>query len=123
MEQFDTAQKLLKDVMGRDVVFLTLTFDPGFDTPVVLKRYGSRYHADDTSWQLLSGEPEEIRKAVSFFNVAYWTSPQGTIEEHTLSAAVVDRTGKIARFYSGQRWSASDLARDVRELLKEEPAG
>ncbi|PIQ81549.1 MAG: hypothetical protein COV76_08235 [Candidatus Omnitrophica bacterium CG11_big_fil_rev_8_21_14_0_20_64_10] len=121
MEEFDAAQKLLKDVIGRDVVFLTITFDPRFDTPAVLKQYGSRYQADDTSWQLLSGEPEEIRKVASFFNVAYWTSPQGTIESHTLSAAVVDRMGKVARFYSGQRWSASDLARDVRALLREEP--
>lgn len=121
MEEFETAQKSLKDVMGREVVFLTITFDPRFDTPVVLKQYGGRYKADYTSWQLLSGEPEEIRKVASFFNVAYWTSPQGTIESHTLSAAVVDRTGKVARFYSGQRWIASDLVRDVRELLREEP--
>lgn len=121
MEEFEVAQKLLRDVMGRDVVFLTLTFDPRFDTPAVLKQYGGRYKADYTSWQLLSGKPEEIRKAASFFNVAYWTSSQGTIESHTLSAAVVDRTGKVARFYSGQRWSGSDLARDVRALLGKEP--
>lgn len=121
MEEFDAAQKLLKDVMGRDVVFLTLTFDPRFDTPAVLKQYGGRYKADYASWQLLSGEPEEIRKVASFFNVAYWISPQGTIESHTLSAAVVDRTGRVAQFYSGQRWNASDLVRDVRELLRKEP--
>lgn len=121
MEEFEAAQKPLKDVMGREVVFLTLTFDPRFDTPAVLKQYGSRYKADYTSWQFFSGEPDEIRKAASFFNVAYWTSPQGTIESHTLSAAVVDRTGRVARFYSGQRWNASDLVRDVRELLRKEP--
>lgn len=118
MEEFDTAQKLLKEAMGRDVVFLTLTFDPRFDTPAVLKQYGNRYHADGTSWQLLSGGPDEIRKVAAFFNVAYWTSPRGTIEDHTLSAAVVDRTGKVVRFYSGQRWSASDLVLDVQTLLR-----
>lgn len=121
MEEFKTAQKLLKNAMGREVAFLTITFDPRFDTPAVLKQYGSRYDADGASWRLLSGKPDEIRKVASFFNVAYWTSPQGTIEDHTLSAAVVDRTGKVARFYSGQRWSASDLVRDVQALLKEQP--
>lgn len=118
MEEFGTAQKLLKEAMGREVAFLTITFDPRFDTPAVLKQYGSRYDVDGASWQLLSGEPDEIRKVASFFNVAYWTSPQGTIEDHTLSAAVVDRTGKVVRFYSGQRWSASDLVRDVQTLLR-----
>jgi protein SCO1 len=41
---------------------VTLTTDPDFDTPSVLKAYGERFGADPTRWMFLTGAKAEIAK-------------------------------------------------------------
>lgn len=41
---------------------VTLTTDPGNDTPAVLKRYAERFGADSTRWSFLTGTKPEIAK-------------------------------------------------------------
>ncbi len=40
---------------GRELQLLTLTFDPGTDTPPVLKKYGEKYGADFSNWTFATG--------------------------------------------------------------------
>jgi protein SCO1/2 len=39
---------------------VTLTTDPEFDTPAVLKAYAQRFSADFNHWEFLTGTPKEI---------------------------------------------------------------
>jgi protein SCO1/2 len=39
---------------------VTLTTDPDFDTPTVMKRYGERFNADFNRWKFLTGTKSEI---------------------------------------------------------------
>ena len=41
---------------------ITLTTDPGFDTPAVLKAYAERFGADPVRWTFLTGPKPEIAK-------------------------------------------------------------
>ena len=41
---------------------VTLTTDPDFDTPPVLKKYGERFGADTNRWMFLTGTKLEIGK-------------------------------------------------------------
>ncbi len=50
--------------MGRDLVLLSVTFDPVHDQPDVLAKYGSIWKADPNSWHFLTGTTAEV-KAVS----------------------------------------------------------
>jgi protein SCO1/2 len=52
-------QKLLGDRMGRDVLFLSISINPDFDTPAVLKEYATRYHAGP-GWLFVRGKPADI---------------------------------------------------------------
>ena len=40
--------------------YVTLTTDPDFDTPEVLKKYGERFNADFNRWTFLTGTKNEI---------------------------------------------------------------
>ena len=42
--------------------FVTLTTDPEFDSPAVLKKYGEKFGADFNRWTFLTGDKKEIYK-------------------------------------------------------------
>lgn len=117
MREFKTLKETLGDTFGKEVEFFTVTFDPKHDTPDTLKRYGSAYRNDSPHWQLLTGRPKEDKKAVSFFDVNYWTYKTGNITEHTMSTVLVDRQGYVARFYTGNNYDAAQLKADIEVLL------
>jgi protein SCO1/2 len=119
MREFSVVKRELGERVGRDVELFSVTFDPVRDTPGILKNYASGYGAATPGWQMLTGLPEEVKKAVSFFDVNYWSSPSGVIKEHTLSIVVVDRQGRVARFYTGNTYDAHRLVNDIHELLAE----
>jgi protein SCO1/2 len=47
---------------GSGAQLVTLTTDPDFDTPPVLKAYAERFQADTNRWMLLTGAKGEIAK-------------------------------------------------------------
>lgn len=44
-----------------EALLVSLTTDPEFDTPEVLKTYGARFDADPKRWMFLTGSKEELR--------------------------------------------------------------
>jgi protein SCO1/2 len=58
-----TAQmKSLQDKLPNDALakFVTLTTDPDYDSPAILKRYGQHYDADFSRWIFLTGTKSEV---------------------------------------------------------------
>lgn len=63
-----TAQmKSLQDRLPKDsnAKLVTLTTDPDFDSPAVLKRYGERFGADFNRWTFLTGSKAQIAALAS----------------------------------------------------------
>lgn len=60
--QMTYKMKLLQQALDGDpkVKLVTLTTDPEFDTPPVLKRYAERFGADPTRWIFLTGTKAQI---------------------------------------------------------------
>jgi len=52
-------QRMLGDRMGRDVFFYSITIDPAFDTPAVLKEYAAKFDAGP-GWLFLTGSQQDI---------------------------------------------------------------
>ncbi len=59
--------KTLQDKLPADnpAKLVTLTTDPNFDSPAVLKKYGERAAADFARWTFLTGTPREIAQLAS----------------------------------------------------------
>ncbi len=93
---------------------LSISIDPAYDTPSVLRSYGERYAGKlDPAfqhWQFASGSPEEVRKAADFFGLSY-NQKQGQIV-HTLQTVLIGSDGKVAKVYSGNQWKPTDVAAD-----------
>lgn len=54
------AYKALKDRMGRDLFFYSISTKPEDDTPAALKHYATTRKADLPGWSFLTGDPFDI---------------------------------------------------------------
>jgi protein SCO1/2 len=107
-----------KELLGRTHL-LSVSFDPDFDTPAVLREYAEAHLRSDTpealkTWDFATATKDEIRRMADFFGLDYW--PEGGQIVHSLRTAVISPDGKLARLYRGNDWTPGDLLRDARAL-------
>lgn len=91
---------------------LSISFDPGHDTPKVLRDYAfSVAHTHDPAlfsrWQFAAPSAADLPRVAAFFALTV-QSDNGTIT-HNLSTAVIGPDGKIVEWYHGGDWQPSDL--------------
>jgi protein SCO1 len=96
---------------------LSVTIDPGHDTPARLAEYSKAYRADPARWTFATGDPAEIRKLGAFVGLAI--SGEGAALQHNLRTLVVDREGRLRRVFSGNEWKAGALVEEMRRAMRE----
>ena len=91
---------------------LSVSIDPAYDQPPVLREYGKRYvGAFDPNfqhWQFATGSPEQIKSAADYFGLAY-NQKSGQIV-HSLSTVLIGADGKVVKVYLGNDWKPADVA-------------
>jgi protein SCO1/2 len=112
---FGRLQKRFADRMGRDLVLLSISFDPAHDTPEVLAKYSNTWKADPSSWRFLTGTPDEVKAVCRMFGLNFWPD-EGTLA-HSLHTLVIDREGKLAANFEGNQFSAEQLGDFVETTL------
>jgi cytochrome oxidase Cu insertion factor (SCO1/SenC/PrrC family) len=78
------------------VQLVTLTTDPGFDTPAVLAKYGERFEARSNRWTFLTGAKAQIGRLV--IDSLKLTAIEKKTEERADDADLFDAHKKIARW-------------------------
>jgi protein SCO1 len=104
---FGVLQKRFQKELGKDVVLLTMTFDPQRDTPEVLAEYASQWKADPKTWHFLTGPVADVRKVCALFGVEYF--PDEGLMNHSLRTAVIDRRGTLVASIEGNTYSPEQL--------------
>jgi protein SCO1/2 len=115
---FAAVQKTIAGDAGmRDVRLLSVTLDPEFDSPAVLKQHAARLKADPAIWSFLTGEPEDIA-AFSRTLAIYTERDLGTGANltHNLRTAVIDAEGRLVNVHSGNDWTPADLVADLKAI-------
>jgi protein SCO1/2 len=103
------------DRLGRDLVLLTITFDPKYDTVETLRAYASHMRADVEGWHFLTGDEASIARVTEAFGVEVW--PEEGLLTHTLQASIVDREGRLAATVEGRDYRARQLGDLVASVL------
>jgi protein SCO1/2 len=116
---FRQLQKRFEDQLGRNLIFMTITFDPAHDTPEVMAKYGETWNADSKGWRLLTGSPSAIEKVSGQFGVGYWADEGVMI--HSLHTVIVNRDGTLAANLEGNEFSANELGDLVQTVLVRPP--
>jgi protein SCO1/2 len=104
---FGVLQKRYKDRLGRDLVLLTVTFDPVHDQPELLSTYAQTWKADPDNWLFLTGRPQDVQRVCDLFGVNF--VPDEGLFIHSLHTAVIDRDGKLIANLEGNEFTAEQL--------------
>lgn len=114
---FGVLQRQFKPSLGRDLVLLTVTFDPQRDTPEVLAHYAQTWKADPKTWHFLTGPADDVRRVTNMFGMDFF--PDEGLMNHSLHTAVIDRQGRLFANIEGNQFTAEQLAELVKTVLAE----
>ncbi len=110
---------------------LSISFDPDYDTPAVLRSYGGAYTGNYTQekfahWDFAApvkggkgqgnaaGEPESVYK---FFDIGVTPEKDHTIT-HSLSTVLIGPDGKVVRWYPTNDWTPEQVVSDIKQLAE-----
>ena len=93
---------------------LTVSFDPEFDTPAVLKAYAGLYKYEPERWTFATGDLMDITAIGEQFGLAFWHDETGSIS-HNLRTIVIDASGRVQKVFEGNKWTSDEL---VEEMVK-----
>ena len=113
-QQFAALQKTIKSTPAlADVQLLSISFDPEFDTPAVLKEHAAAQQADPLIWHFATGTKEEITRLAGAFGVSV-TSNGSPILIHNLGTAVIDAGGRLVKLHSTNQWKPADIVAELQ---------
>ena len=118
--------QLARELKGSDPAMfgrlrlLSISIDPEYDKPAVLKRYGTAYASEIDPefehWKFVSGTPAETRRAAGFFGLSY--VPEGGQIVHSLRTVLLAPDGRVAAQWEGNEWRPSDVAAELEKLSR-----
>ncbi len=102
---------------------LTVSFDPNYDTPKVMRSYGASHtgrYSDETfqHWEFTTGTKDEIKGIAQFFGLRYFKDTESGDEQviHSLRTAVIGPDGKLFKLYRGNEWKPAEIISDLNTL-------
>ncbi len=112
---------------GQPVKLITLTTDPEFDMPAVLKQYAERFHAAPGRWHFLTGTKRQIADlAIGGLKLTALEKQPGERETdadlfiHSTISVIVDRQGRLrGTFETLEPEFQPRILAAIRQLLRE----
>jgi len=109
-------QRMLKDRVGRDIFFYSITLSPEEDTPRDLKAF-AKMHGVGPGWTFLTGKPEDIlllRKALGYF----YDNPKEDADRNNHSGMIMVGTEPLMRWAmcpggSDPKWIATVIRTEM----------
>lgn len=110
--------------LARRTHLLSISFDPAYDSPTVLRSYGEAYTGNYTKekfkhWDFVAPSKEELPKLLEYFDIGATPGPNKTIT-HSLSTVLVGANNIIVKWYPTNDWNVMDVLDQIR--LYAEPA-
>jgi protein SCO1/2 len=117
-EKMEQLQNLFHN--NSKVLFVSLTVDPKYDTPAILKKFSKLHHANLKTWFFLTGARRKIDSiAQNGFKVTDAYNSKTNAFVHSSQFILVDQTGHICGYYD-PLWPKDfhKLQMDIQTLLR-----
>jgi protein SCO1 len=92
---------------------LSISFDPEYDTPEVLRAYAKHEQADPALWSFATGEKEQIERLTKSF--AVHVQPESGTVAHGLATALINSEGRVVEIWRGNAWKPEEVIARVQE--------
>jgi protein SCO1/2 len=106
-------QKAARDAGAKDFELVSISLDPEYDTPGVLKEYADLRGLDTSNWSFLTGPDAAVRQLLAQLGVI--REFDGATIKHTLATVLINEDGKIAYRVDGSVWLIEDFVRRLKK--------
>ena len=105
-------QRLAREAAVPNLELISITLDPTFDTPGVLKEYADVRGIDTKNFSFLTGPATAIKDLLTQFGVI--AEFEGDLIKHTLTTLLIDANGKIAHRADGSMWEPAEFVAKMK---------
>ena len=100
---------------------VTVSIDPKFDSPLVLRKYGLAYLSDNSKVSLTGSftapSPTNLKTLASAFGLLY--EEEDNQIAHSMSTVVIDPKGRLAKEWRMSDWTPTDAIAEMRQAENE----
>jgi protein SCO1/2 len=107
-------RRIQKKLSTDSVNFVSVTFDPEYDTPAVLRDYGDERGIDYDNWDFWTGDPEVIDQLVERFGIHSKKMDDQIV--HNMRTYLVDEDQTVRYWYRSSDWNVDDLVDRLKSL-------
>ncbi|HEY8995759.1 MAG TPA: SCO family protein [Lacunisphaera sp.] len=106
-------QKAAREAGAKDFELVSISLDPEFDTPGVLREYAEARGLDTSNWSFLTGPDAAVRHLLAQLGVI--REFEGATIKHTLATVLIDEQGRIIHRVDGSAWQIEDFVRRLKK--------
>jgi protein SCO1/2 len=106
-------QKAARAANVADLELVSVSLDPDYDTPGVLKEYAAVRGIDTSNFSFLTGPDAAVRQLLAQLGVI--REFDGATIKHTLATVLINEQGKISYRVDGSTWDVDDFVRHLRK--------
>lgn len=106
-------QKVAREAGATDFELVSVSLDPEFDTPGVLRDYAEARGLDTSNWSFLTGPDTAVRHLLAQLGVI--REFDGPTIKHTLATVLIDESGRIVYRVDGSTWQIEDFVRRLKK--------
>lgn len=107
-------QVAAREVGLENLDLVTITFDPEYDSPGMMRQYADAYGLGHENFHLLTGTQELVDDLLRQFGIVTMEE-DGTIN-HTMATLLVDANGRVAFRKEGTKWSVKEFLEEAAQL-------
>jgi protein SCO1 len=98
---------------------VSISFDPAYDTPKVLRSYGGAYTGNYTNekfthWDFAAPAEKDLAVVTQYFDVGVTPGDSKSLT-HSLSTVLIGKDGKVIAWYPTNEWNPSDVVATIRK--------
>lgn len=122
----DNFAKINRELQKQPALFqkthlLSITIDPEYDTPQVLRSYGAAHtgkYSDETfsHWEFAGGTKDEVKGIAQFFGLHYYAGEDQIV--HGLRTVIIDPNGRVFKVYRDNKWTTEEVLKDLEAALR-----
>jgi protein SCO1 len=102
---------------------LSVTFDPDYDTPKVMRSYGAAHTGQYSTegfqfWEFATGSKDQVKEIATYFGLNYFKDKESGEDKvmHSLRTAVIGPDGKLYKLYRGNDWKVDEVISDLKSV-------